>query len=396
MLKVLVAKERAEGETRVAATPDTVKQIILAGMAVDVERGAGDASFIRDAEFEAAGAKIVGNDKAAWQGADIVLKVRAPAEFAEFGGDEIDGLKKGSLLIGFLNPYGAAQRIKQLADRAVNSISMEMIPRITRAQKMDALSSQASIAGYKAVLLAAAELPKYFPMLMTAAGTVRPARVVVMGAGVAGLQAIATARRLGAIVEASDVRPAVKEQIESLGARFIDLPELPKDSEDAGGYAKELPAEFLRKQQEIVAKHVADADVVITTALIPGKPAPKLVPAEVVERMRPGSVIVDLAVEQGGNCPLSEAGRNVRKHGVLIIGHRNLPATLPADASMMYSRNVLALLGDIVKKGELTLDVADEIMRGALLTHGGGVIHPGIAGQLGLVVASPKGGKEAA
>jgi NAD(P) transhydrogenase subunit alpha len=396
MLKVLVAKERAEGETRVAATPDTVKQIIAAGLAVDVERGAGEASFIRDAEFEAAGAKIVDNDKAAWQAADIVLKVRAPAEYAEFAGDELDGLKKGALLIGFLNPYGAAPRIKQLADRGVNSISMELIPRITRAQKMDALSSQASIAGYKAVLLAAAELPKYFPMLMTAAGTVRPARVVVMGAGVAGLQAIATARRLGAIVEASDVRPAVKEQIESLGARFIDLPELPKDAEDKGGYAKELPPEFLRKQQEIVAKHLVDADVVITTALIPGKPAPKLVPAEVVERMRPGSVIVDLAVEQGGNCPLSEAGRNVRKHGVLIIGHRNLPATLPADASMMYSRNVLALLGDIVKKGELTLDASDEIMRGALLTHGSGVVHPGIAGQLGLAVASPKGGKEAA
>ena len=396
MLKVLVAKERAEGETRVAATPDTIKQYISAGLAVDVERGAGEASFTSDAEYEAAGAKIVGNDAAAWQAADIVLKVRAPAESAEFGGDEIAGLKSGALLIGFLNPHANAARIKEYADRGVSTISMEFIPRITRAQKMDALSSQASIAGYKAVLLAAAEIPKYFPMLMTAAGTVRPARVVVMGAGVAGLQAIATARRLGAIVEASDVRPAVKEQIESLGAKFIDLPELPKDAEDAGGYARELPAEFLKKQQAIVAEHVANADVVITTALIPGKPAPVLVPAEVVQRMRPGSVIVDLAVEQGGNCPLSEAGRNVRKHGVLIIGHRNLPATLPADASMMYSRNVLALMSDIVKKGELTLDVADEIMRGSLLTHAGRVTHPGIAGQLGLVVESPKGGKEAA
>jgi NAD(P) transhydrogenase subunit alpha len=396
MLKVLVAKERAEGETRVAATPDTVKQLIQAGLAVAIERGAGESSFISDAEFQAAGAEIVGNDRAAWQTADIVLKVQGPAESAEFGGDEIEGLKSGSLLISFLNPYGAAPRIKQYADRGINALSMELIPRITRAQKMDALSSQASIAGYKAVLLAAAEMPKYFPMLMTAAGTVRPARVVVMGAGVAGLQAIATARRLGAIVEATDVRPAVKEQIESLGARFIDLPELPKDAEDKGGYAKELPPEFLKKQQEIVAEHVANADAVITTALIPGKPAPKLVPAEVVQRMRPGSVIVDLAVEQGGNCPLSEAGKNVRKHGVLIIGHRNLPATLPADASMMYSRNVLALIGDIVKKGELTLDLADEIMKGALLTYGGKVIHPGIAGQLGLVVESPKGGKEAA
>lgn len=396
MLKVLVAKERADGETRVAATPDTVKQMCQAGLAIEVERGAGEASFISDAEFEAAGAKAVGNTQSAWQSADIVLKVRAPIQSSEFGGDEIDGLKSGSLIIGFLNPYSSAPRVKQYADRGVNALSMELIPRITRAQKMDALSSQASIAGYKAVLYAAAELPKYFPLLMTAAGTVRPARVVVMGAGVAGLQAIATARRLGAIVEASDVRPAVKEQVESLGAKFIDLPELPKDAEDAGGYARELPAEFLRKQQEIVAEHVSNADVVITTALIPGKPAPKLVPAEVVQRMRPGSVIVDLAVEQGGNCPLSEAGRNVRKHGVLIIGHKNLPATVPADASMMYSRNVLALISDIVKKGELKLDVEDEIMRGALLTHAGQVIHPGIAGQLGLVISSPKGGKEAA
>jgi NAD(P) transhydrogenase subunit alpha len=239
-------------------------------------------------------------------------------------------------------------------------------------------------------------LPKFYPLHMTAAGTVRPARDVDMGAGVAGLQAIATARRLGAIVEASDVRPAVKEQIESLGAKFIDLPELPKDAEDKGGYAKELPPEFLKKQQEIVAEHIANADVVITTALIPGKPAPKLVPAEVVQRMRPGSVIVDLAVEQGGNCPLSEAGKNVRKHGVLLIGHRNLPATLPADASMMYSRNVMALLGDIIKKGELVLDLEDEVVKGSLLTHGGKVIHPGIAGQLGLAVSPPKGGKEAA
>jgi NAD(P) transhydrogenase subunit alpha len=250
---------------------------------------------------------------------------------------------------------------------------MELIPRITRAQKMDALSSQASIAGYKAVVLAAERLPKYFPLLMTAAGTIKPARVVVMGAGVAGLQAIATAKRLGAVVHASDIRAAVKEQIESLGGKFIPLPEMAESGEGKGGYAKEVSAEYLAEQQRIVAKFLREADVVITTALVPGKPAPKLIPADVVADMKPGAIIVDLAVAQGGNCELSENGKEVRKHGVLIIGNPNLPASLPADASLLYSRNVWALLQHVVKDGALALDPADEIVGASLLAHDGAV-----------------------
>jgi H+-translocating NAD(P) transhydrogenase subunit alpha len=383
MLRVLVASERTEGETRVAATPETVRQMRKCGLEVSVEAGAGDGSFIRDAEFEAAGAKIVKASRDAWREADVVLKVRAPTG-AAFG-DELEALRPGSLLIGLLSPWADLERVRSLAERDVSAIALELVPRITRAQKMDALSSQASIAGYKAVLLAAAELPKYFPLLMTAAGTVRPAKVVVLGAGVAGLQAIATARRLGAIVEASDIRPAVKEQIESLGARFIDLPEREPGSEDSGGYARQVSADFLARQQAIVADHVAQADVVVSTALVPGKRAPTLITAETVARMRPGSVIVDLAVEQGGNCELSVAGQNVRREGVLIVGHPNLPATMPADASLLYAKNVLALLEHLVKNGELAMDADDEILRGALMTHGGRVAHLGLAEQLGLV-----------
>lgn len=384
MLRVLVARERIEGETRVAATPDTVKQMIKKGLTVEVEAGAGDGSFISDADFEAAGATIVSDPLRAWRDADVVVKVRPPIVCDELG-DEIDALRPGALLIGFLTPWTEPARIQKLATSDVSAISMELIPRITRAQTMDALSSQASIAGYKAVLLAAAELPKYFPLLMTAAGTVRPARVVVLGAGVAGLQAIATARRLGAVVEASDVRPAVKEQVESLGARFIEPPELEGEAQDAGGYAKEAAADYLARQQAIVAEHVEKADVVITTALVPGKRAPLLVTADTVRRMKPGSVIVDLAVEQGGNCELSECGSNVRRHGVLIVGHPNLPATVPADSSLLYARNVFALLSGLVHDGELAMDVEDEILRSALLTHGGRVSHLGVAERLGLV-----------
>ena len=400
MLRVLVARERSEGETRVAATPDTVRALVARGLEVTVEAGAGEGAFIADRDFTAAGAAIGANAHDAWRAADVVLKVRAPARSTEFGGDEIDALRPGALLIGLLSPWADLERVRKLSERDVSSIALELVPRITRAQKMDALSSQASIAGYKAVLLAAAELPKYCPLLMTAAGTVRPARIVVLGAGVAGLQAIATARRLGAIVEASDIRPSVKEQIESLGARFIDLPERTDSAEDAGGYAREVGKDFLARQQAIVAEHIANADIVISTALVPGKRAPTLVTAETVARMRPGSVIVDLAVEQGGNCELSEAGQNVRRHGVLIIGHKNLPATMPADASLLYAKNVLALLEHIVKDSALDMDVDDEILRGALMTHGGRVAQLGLAEQLGLlcVVDSTKArtGREAA
>jgi NAD(P) transhydrogenase subunit alpha len=376
-----------------------VKQMIKKGLTVEVEAGAGDGSFISDADFEAAGATIVSDPLRAWREADVVVKVRPPTVCDELG-DEIDALSPGALLIGFLTPWTEPTRVQKLATSDVSAISMELIPRITRAQTMDALSSQASIAGYKAVLLAAAELPKYFPLLMTAAGTVRPARVVVLGAGVAGLQAIATARRLGAVVEASDVRPAVKEQVESLGARFIEPPELEGEAQDAGGYAKEAAADYLARQQTVVAEHVEKADVVITTALVPGKRAPLLVTADTVRRMKPGSVIVDLAVEQGGNCELSECGSNVRRHGVLIVGQPNLPATVPADSSLLYARNVFALLSGLVHDGELAMDVEDEILRSALLTHGGRVSHLGVAERLGLVCLvdfeRPRTGKEAA
>lgn len=381
MPSVLVAKERVDGETRVAATPETVKGMIKAGLSVSVEAGAGANAYISDAQYREAGAEVAADPRAAWAAADIVLKVRAPEKLAAL--DEVQSLKEGAVVIGFLAPYKNDDMIRSFASRKISSLPLELVPRITRAQKMDALSSQANIAGYKAVLLAAASLPKYFPLFMTAAGTVKPARVVIMGAGVAGLQAIATAKRLGAVVEASDIRPETKEQIESLGGKFIELPKTEESGTGAGGYAKEMSADFLRQQQEIVARHVAQADCVITTALVPGRPAPKLLPAAMVERMKPGSVIVDLAVEQGGNCELSEKGKDVRKHGVLIIGHANLPATMPADASLLYARNVLALLLNVVKEGQLNFDLTDEVTSGTLLTHEGKIVHAATAQRLG-------------
>jgi H+-translocating NAD(P) transhydrogenase subunit alpha len=381
MPSVLVAKERAEGETRVAATPETVKGMIKVGLSVSVEAGAGANAYISDGQYKDAGATIAPDARSAWSNADIVLKVRAPEKFPAL--DEVQSLKDGAVVIGFLAPYKNDDMIRAFATKRVSSLPVELVPRITRAQKMDALSSQANIAGYKAVLVAAANLPKYFPLFMTAAGTVKPARVVIMGAGVAGLQAIATAKRLGAVVEASDIRPETKEQIESLGGKFIELPKTEETGAGAGGYAKEMSADFLRQQQEIVARHIAQADCVITTALVPGRPAPKLLPASMVEKMKPGSVIVDLAVEQGGNCELSEKGKEVRKHGVLIVGHPNLPATLPADASLLYSRNVLALLQNVIKDGALNFDMTDEVTSGTLLTHEGKVVHGPTAQRLG-------------
>lgn len=382
MLTVLVARERAEGETRVSATPETVKQLVKAGLAVTVEAGAGDQAFLSDRQYESAGATVRSDAAAAWGAADIVLKVRAPEKRADL--DEVEALKDGATLVGFLAPYKHDDAIRRYAAKQISALPMELVPRITRAQKMDALSSQANIAGYKAVLLGAVNLPKYFPLFMTAAGTVKPARVVIMGAGVAGLQAIATAKRLGAVVEASDIRPETKEQIESLGGKFIPLPQTGESGSGSGGYAREVSAEFLKQQQEIVGKHVAQADVVVTTALVPGRPAPRLLPAWMVEKMKAGSVIVDLAVEQGGNCELSELGRDVRKHGVLIIGHPNLPATMPADASMLYSRNVLTLLQNLLtKEGARNFDLSDEVTAGTLLTHQGKVVHEPTARRLG-------------
>ncbi len=381
MLRVLVAKERVEGETRVSATPDSVKQMIKAGLGVAVEQGAGERAFFSDAQYEGAGAEIMPDAAAAWASADVVLKVRAPEKHPSF--DEIEAPKDGAVVIGFLAPYKNDDMIRRFAAKRISSLPMELVPRITRAQKMDALSSQANIAGYKAVLIAAVNLPKYFPLFMTAAGTVKPARVVIMGAGVAGLQAIATAKRLGAVVEASDIRPETKEQILSLGGKFIELPKSEESGSGAGGYAREVSADFLKQQQEIVGRHVAQADVVITTALVPGRPAPKLLPAWMVEKMKAGAVIVDLAVEQGGNCELSERDREVRKHGVLIVGHPNLPATMPADASLLYARNVFALLQNVItKEGALNFDLTDEVTSGTLLTHEGNIVHAATKARL--------------
>jgi NAD(P) transhydrogenase subunit alpha len=368
MANVFIPRESRPGETRVAATPDTVRRMVKLGLEVTVERGAGEGSAFVDGDYEAAGARLTGDPAAAAGAADVVLTVRPPEP------EDAAALKPGAVLVGLLAPHHNLDLVRALARGEVTALAMELVPRITRAQSMDALSSQASIAGYRAVLLAAWRLPKYFPLLMTAAGTIAPARVVIMGAGVAGLQAIATARRLGAVVEVSDVRPVVKEQVESLGGKFIPLPEMPS-GEGQGGYAREMGEEFLRLQREIVKKHLAAANAVITTALVPGKPAPLLVTTDMVEAMKPGSVIVDLAVEQGGNCELSQPDREVLHNGVLILGPSNLPAGMPTDASGLYAKNVLALLQILLKDGQVAVDTADEVVAGALLTHAGNVLH---------------------
>jgi NAD(P) transhydrogenase subunit alpha len=382
---IAVPREMRPGETRVAATPETVKRFVKEGFQVAVEAGAGERAFFADAQYGAAGAKVV-EGAAVYAGADIVLRVAAPGPSDGVAADEVTPLGEGALLIGFLAPHKNHEMVRRLAARKVTALSMELVPRISRAQTMDALSSQASIGGYKAVLLAASHLGKYFPLLMTAAGTIQPAKIVVMGAGVAGLQAVATARRLGAMVEVSDIRAAVREEVESLGGRFIELPPMEEKGEGAGGYARQVSEEFLRKQREIVAERVAQADVVITTALVPGKPAPKILTEEMVKRMRSGAVVVDLAVEQGGNCELTVAGETVVRHGVTILGPHNLPATVPQDASTLYARNLQNLILLVSKKGELKLDFEDEIVRGALLTHAGEVRHAPTAEAL-------KGGK---
>ncbi len=368
MVKVFVPRERRPGETRVAATPETVRRMVKLGLEVAVERGAGEASLFQNSEYETAGATLLDDPGAGWEGADVVLKVTPPD-------DGEGGLKPGAVLIGFLAPYRHPDMVRALAAGNVTSLALELVPRVTRAQPMDALSSQASIAGYKAVLLAAWRLPKYFPLLMTAAGTIKPARVVIMGAGVAGLQAIATAKRLGAVVEVSDIRAAVKEQVESLGGKFIELPQA-ESGEGQGGYAREMGEDFLRRQREIVQRHLSQADAVITTALVPGRPAPRLITADMVHAMRPGAIVVDLAVEQGGNCELSQADREVVENGVTIVGPSNLAATMPHDSSLLFARNVLSLLQLLLdKEGKLAVNTGDEVIAGSLLTHAGQVVH---------------------
>jgi len=373
MPTLFVPKEIRAGERRVAATPETVKKLVAAGFEVEVARAAGETAGITDAAYEAVGARVVAGVDAAWRAADVVLKVQPPTD------GEAELPKSGALLLSLLDPYRNVELLRKLAGRGVAAFAMEMVPRTTRAQTMDVLSSQASIVGYKAVLLAADRLGKYFPLLMTAAGTIQPARVVVLGAGVAGLQALATAKRLGAIVEVSDVRPAVKQEVESLGGRFIDLPQMPS-GEGQGGYAKELPAEFLAKQREILTARIAAADVVITTAQVPGKKAPTLVTRAMVEAMKPGAVVVDIAAAQGGNCELTKADEDVVHNHVTIVGPSNLASSVAADASLLYARNLLALLMlCVTKEKQLKLPDGDDIVEGTLVTRGGEIVHPAIA-----------------
>ncbi len=374
---VFVPRETEPGETRVAATPASVRALTKKGFRVVLESGAGVLSSFADEDYRNAGAEVSSDPRSAYWVADIVLKLHPPVYRKDLNLDEASKLKPGALLISFLWPIQNLVILQRLATAQATVFAMDQIPRISRAQSMDALTSQSNIAGYKAVILAANALPKLFPMMMTASGTIKPAKVVVLGAGVAGLQAIATAKRLGAVVEVSDIRPAVKEQVESLGGRFIEI-EMDAGMEDSGGYAKEVSADFLKRQQDLVRKHMIHADVVITTALVPGKPAPMLVPEETVQAMRAGSVIVDLAAgEKGGNCALSVLGEEVSKHGVTILAPKNLAATQPIDASAMYANNILAVLRHLYPEVELQLDFEDPITNGSIVTHNGEIRHEG-------------------
>jgi H+-translocating NAD(P) transhydrogenase subunit alpha len=363
-MKIAVIKETSPGEQRVALIPDLVSRLVKQGLEVWIEAGAGVKSFWSDAAYAEAGAQIVATTEDLWHNADVVVKVGVPTQA------ETSKMRSGATLISFLNPLGNPELVTHLAHAGVTTFAMELIPRSSRAQSLDALSSQASIAGYKAVLLAAAALPKYFPMLTTAAGTIAPAKVFIIGAGVAGLQAIATARRLGAIVEAFDVRPAVKEEVQSLGAKFVEVP-LDEDTVGENGYAKEISQSAQAKTQQTIAQHVKAADVVITTAHVPGKTAPLLITAEMVSQMRPGAVIVDLAAEYGGNCAYTELGKSIDRHQVTIIGTLNLPATVPVHASQLYAKNITNLLQYLVKDGEMKLDFADDIISSTCVTHAG-------------------------
>ncbi|MFQ5534289.1 MAG: Re/Si-specific NAD(P)(+) transhydrogenase subunit alpha [Sphingomonadales bacterium] len=383
-MKIAIPKERRPHENRVAATPDTVKKFVGLGLDVVVETGAGKGASIPDAAFTEAGARIAGDAAATLGQADIVLKVQRPSTGVEEGPDELGMIKKGAVLIGMLSPYGDTAAVASYAEAGIDAFAMEFVPRITRAQGMDVLSSQSNLAGYKAVIEAAARFGRAMPMMMTAAGTVAPARVMVLGAGVAGLQAIATARRLGAIVSATDVRPAAKEQVESLGASFVMVEsEESEQAETAGGYAREMSDDYKRRQAELVAETVKKQDIIICTALVPGRPAPLLISGQMVRSMRPGSVIVDLAVESGGNCALSKAGEVVDVDGVAIMGHLNAPSRIAVDASALYAKNLLHFLSPLIDSGTGTLNIdwEDEIITGTALTRDGAVIHPALTGE---------------
>ena len=381
-MNIAIPKETTDGERRVALVPDMAKRLTGKGITVRLEQGAGEQAGYPDDRYVEVGAEVVSDTASLWGGADVVLKIHMPGESRGRGTDgggsrhEVDMLREGAVLVGLLYPLTNGDAVKRMVQRKVTSFSLDQLPRITRAQSMDVLSSMSTVAGYKAVLLAAAAVGKFFPMLVTAAGTIAPSKALVLGAGVAGLQAIATARRLGAVVQAFDVRPAVKEQVESLGAKFLEI-ETVAEAETAGGYAKELSEEQSRRNREVIHGAAVRADVVITTALIPGKPAPLLIGGETVRDMKPGSVIVDLAAEAGGNCALTKAGEEVTVHGVRILGPVNLPSTMPHDASRMYSKNITTFLDLLLEEGNLKLDFEDEITSATCITHEGTIRHEG-------------------
>lgn len=385
-MKIAVLKETRSGETRVAATPETVKKLSGLGASVTVQAGSGDHARIADEDYVAAGAEISPSAADAAQGAEMILKVQAPSS------DEMRVFGRGSKLVAILSPYNDPDSVDAYARLGVDAMAMDFMPRITRAQSMDVLSSQSNLSGYKAVIDASAYYGRALPMMMTAAGTIAPAKIFVMGAGVAGLQAIATARRLGAVVSATDVRFAAKEQVESLGASFVTVDEeAMKEAETEGGYAKEMSDDFKKRQAEFVAEHIAKQDIVITTALIPGRPAPQLVSADMVRAMKPGSVIVDLAVEQGGNVELSRAGEAIETGGVTILGFLNVPGRLAADASSLYARNVFNFISAFTDKetGAFVADPEDDIIKGITLSREGAVVHPAFAGAESEAVAEP-------
>ena len=373
-LTIGVPRETAAGERRVAFVPDVIRKLTSSGYDVVVESGAGEASFFGDAEYRDAGAQI--GDRSTAFGSDVVVKVAPPSDA------EVPLFKKGGVLVGFLNPLDEPQISRSLADQGVTALSMELVPRISRAQKMDALSAMSSIAGYKAILIAASALPKFFPLLTTAAGTIRPANVLVLGAGVAGLQAIATARRLGARVWAYDIREAVREEVQSLGAQFVDLPFEMQDSQDTGGYARALAEEKARQQTELLVPHIAKSDVIISTALIPGRPAPRLITEHAVESMKAGSVIIDMAAANGGNCALTRPDETVTHRGVQIMGPTNLPATAPVNASEMYARTVYEMLIQFSDGQTFTPNFEDEIFQSACVAHDGRVVNERVQGLL--------------
>ncbi len=373
---IAVTRERRDGETRCAVTPETVKKFVSMGATVTVEAGTGTGSSIPDADYVAAGASVAKDTKAVLSGADIVLKVRGPTA------QETSALKPGAIVVALLDAYRDKETVTALAGANATAFAMEFVPRISRAQVMDALSSQANLAGYRAVIEAAYAYGKGFPMMMTAAGTVAPAKVFIMGVGVAGLQAIATARRLGAVVTATDVRPATKEQVESLGAKFLAVEDEEfRNAQTAGGYAKPMSAEYQAKQAALTGEHIKKQDIVITTALIPGRAAPVLVSAAQVATMKPGSVLIDLAVEAGGNVEGAKVGEVVTTaNGVQIVGHTNLPGRIASDASSLYAKNLVAFVGLMIKDGALALDLEDEILKASAVTHGGAVVHEGVKG----------------